>query len=112
MAFFFVLLADRQTIIIIKDFIRSLNLGSDVHSFLSQIYVALKMIVDLPSCFGICIFLIQLICATITIKGLAFVCYPKKIMVEDSKIENPHQKVESIKFAKNFSYLEKLRLLN
>ena len=112
MAFFFVLLADRQTIFIIKDFIRSLNLGSDVHTFLSQAYMAIKMMIDLPSCFGICVFLIQLVCATITIKSFLFSVCPKKVMIEESKIENPHKKVESVKFAKNFAYLENLRLLN
>ena len=112
MAFIFVMLADRQTIFIIKDFVYSLNLDVSTHAYLSRLYVALKMLFDLPSCFGICVFLIQIVCATYTLKVMLFNNCPKKIDIEAEKVESYQEKIESVILLKNFSYLENLRLLN
>jgi hypothetical protein len=97
---------------VIKEFIYSLNLGADVHALLARVYVIIKTMFDLPSCFALCLLLIQLSCATWTIRAFILSCCPKKVVVEAEKVDNPQPKIESVSFAKNFSYLENLRLLN
>lgn len=112
MAFVFVALSDKQTIIILKEFVKSLNLDANTHDLIARIYVALKMMFDLPSLFGICVFLIQLVCATWTLKVMLFSVCPKKVMIEESKIDSYQEKIESVIFSKDCMYLENLRLLN
>lgn len=112
MSFVFVVMTDKQMVFIIKDFLYSLQLGSDVYTFLGRMYLGLKIMTDIPSSFAICLFLIQLVCATITLKTILFNNCPKKVFVEEQKIETPKYRVESVLFSKNFVYLENHRLLN
>jgi len=112
MSFVFVALSDKQTILFIKDFVYSLNLDTNITNIIARSYVAFKMMFDLPSLFGVCVFLIQIVCATWTIEVMLFAICPKKIMIEAENIENPQHKIESVIFAKNFAYLENQRLLN
>ena len=112
MSFIFVFITDRQTIFIIKDFVYSLNLGTDVYAILGRVYVVVKMMFDIPSSFALFVFLLNLVCGAITLKVILFNNCPKKVSVEDDKIETPKYSVESILFTKNFSYLENHRLLN
>lgn len=112
MSFVFVVMTDKQMVFIIKDFLYSLQLGTDVYTFLGRIYLGFKLMMDIPSSFALFLFLIQLVCATITLKTILFNNCPKRVFVEEQKIESPKYRVESVLFAKNFVYLENLRLLN
>ena len=112
MSFVFIYLTDKQSVFIIKDFLQSLNLGSDVYTFLGKVYLAIKMMFDLPSSFALCLLLINLVCATITLKIILFNNCPKKVSIEEQKIENPTYSVESVLLPRNFAYLENHRLLN
>ena len=89
-----------------------MNLGTDIQAILARGYMILKMLFDLPSCFGICLFLIQLVCATWTLRAILFNNCPKKVTIEEEKIDNPQQKIESVTFVRTISYLENHRLLN
>ena len=112
LAFVFVLLADRQTIFLIKDFVQSLNLSADLQSLLSRGYVALKMMFDLPSCIGVCVFLIQLVCATWTLQAILLQACPIKVDIEADKVEKYNDIVDTEKYVKITTYLENHRLLN
>ena len=112
MSFLFIIFTDRQSIFIIQDFIHSLNLGTNVYVILGRICVVIKMMFDVPSVIAIFVFLLNLVCATITIKAILFINCPKKVIVEDEKVDTPKYRSESILFTKNFSYLENHRLLN
>lgn len=112
MSFVFVFLTDRQTIFIIKDFVYSLNLGTDVYAILGRIYLGIKMMFDIPSAFGLFVFLLNLVCATITIKIFLINNCPKKVSVEEQKVETPTYNVDLVLLPKNFVYLENHRLLN
>lgn len=112
MAFVFVALSDNQTIIILKEFVKSLNIDANTHNLLARIYVVFKMMFDLPSLFGICVFLIQLVCATWTLKVMLFSVCPRKVMIEECNIECSQEKIESVVISKDSVYLENLRLLN
>ena len=112
LAFVFVLLADRQTIFLIKDFVQSLNLSADLQSLLSRGYVALKMMFDLPSCIGVCVFLIQLVCATWTLQAILLQACPIKVDIEADKVEKYNDIVDTDKYVKITTYLENHRLLN
>ena len=112
LAFVFVLLADRQTIFLIKDFVHSLNLSADLQSLLSRGYVALKMMFDLPSCIGVCVFLIQLVCATWTLQAILLQACPLQVDIEADKVEKYHANVDTEKYIKITTYLENHRLLN
>ena len=112
LAFVFVLLADRQTIFLIKDFVQSLNLSADLQSLLSRGYVALKMMFDRPSCIGVCVFLIQLVCATWTLQAILLQACPIKVDIEADKVEKYNDIVDTDKYVKITTYLENHRLLN
>ena len=111
MSFLFVILSDKQSIFFIKDFLRSLNVDSNLYSLLARGYAGIKLMFDLPSCFGICFFILQIICATYTFK-----CYvinlPYKVLVCEEKIKIQRDHVESVTFAQNYLYLENHKLLN
>ena len=111
MSFLFVILSDKQSIFLIKDFLQSLNIDSNLYSLLARGYAGIKLMFDLPSCLGICFFVLQIICATYTFK-----CYiinlPNKVLVSEEKIEIQRDNIECVTFAQNYLYLENHKLLN
>jgi len=111
MSFLFVILSDKQSVFFIKDFLHSINIDSNLYSLLARGYAGLKLMFDLPSCFGICFFVLQVICATYSFKCFIF-NLPKKVLLESEKLSSKNDKIESVTFTKNYSYLENLRLLN
>ena len=111
MSFLFVILSDKQSIFFIKDFLHSINVDSNLYSLLARGYAGIKLMLDLPSCFGIFVFVLQVVCATYTIKNW-IVNYPKKVLLEKEKIECKNETIELVSFTKKYSYLKNLRLLN
>ena len=111
MSFLFVILSDKQSIFLIKDFLHSINIDSNLYSLLARGYAGIKLMFDLPSCFGIFFFVLQVICATYTFRCW-IINIPKKVLLENEKIESKKETIELVSFTKKYSYLENLRLLN
>ena len=111
MTFLFLLLADKPTIILIRNLIDSLGVDANIQSLLARLYASFKVLFDLPSLFGLILFAIQVLCATRALDKLLMIL-PKRENTNIEKLEMPKYRVESCIIAKNYSYLENQRLLN
>ena len=111
MTFLFLLLVDKPTIILIRNFIDSLGVDANIQSLLARLYAGFKVMFDLPSFFGLILFAIQVLCATRALDKLLIIL-TNRDSSNIEKIEMPKHRVESCVLAKNYSYLENQRLLN
>ena len=85
MSFLFVALADKQTILLIKDFVDSLGVNSNIQSILARLYAGCKLLVNMPSLVALGICVLQVLCAAKVFKKI-LTSAPERTNIEAEKV--------------------------
>lgn len=110
MAVLFVFVFDKQAVFLLKDSLSRLQLGSGAERLIFEVLCGFKMLLHAPSFMGTIFIVLPFICLITTINIIKTIFISYKIKINES-IELKKINVEKYCKAKNFSYLENMRLL-
>lgn len=109
-AFLFVLIFQREAVIVIKELLDKFNIDAETQMFIARTWGAIKILINSPSFVGLFIVFVQIFSLAFAIVYfIMFVFYPSTEVEEKIK-EKKYALVDYIE-CKNTSYLKNMRLL-